>query len=70
MGLRRNGEEFPIEASISHLTLNRKKLYTLILSDLTLSLAAEENLHLATEVIKNVQEAIVIIRCIYESNFS
>jgi PAS domain S-box-containing protein len=31
------------------------------LSDLTLSHAAEENLHLATEVIKNVQEAIVII---------
>ncbi len=61
MGLRCNGEEFPIEASTSHLTLNRKKLYTLILSDLTLSLAAEENLHLATEVIKNVQEAIVII---------
>ncbi|MEE8254504.1 MAG: PAS domain S-box protein [Nitrosomonadaceae bacterium] len=61
MGLRFNGEEFPIEASISHLTLNKKKLYTVILSDLTLSLASEENLHLATEVIKNVQEAIVII---------
>ena len=61
MGLRRNGEEFPIEASISHLTLSGKKLYTVILSDLTLSKAAEENLHLATEVIKNVQEAIVII---------
>ena len=61
MGLRCNGEEFPIEASISHLILSGKKLYTIILSDLTLSLAAEENLHLATEVIKNVQEAIVII---------
>ena len=61
MGLRRNGEEFPIEASISHLILSGKKLYTIILSDLSLSLAAEENLHLATEVIKNVQEAIVII---------
>ncbi len=61
MGLRFNGEEFPIEASTSHLTVNKKKLYTIILSDLTLSQAAEENLHLATEVIKNVQEAIVII---------
>ena len=59
-GLRANGEEFPAEASISHLTLNGKKLYTVILADITARLAAEENLRLAAEVIKNSPEGIVI----------
>jgi len=35
MGLRLNGEEFPIEASISHIAVEHKKYSTVILRDIT-----------------------------------
>lgn len=35
LGLRANGEEFPIEATISQITLQEQKLYTVIIRDIT-----------------------------------
>jgi PAS domain S-box-containing protein len=43
-GLRRSGEEFPIDASISQVTLNGHKYYTVIVRDVTERLRAEEAL--------------------------
>jgi PAS domain S-box-containing protein len=43
-GLRRNGEEFPVEASISHVEFGGKKMFTVILRDVTEEKKAEEEL--------------------------
>ncbi|SPP63164.1 PAS domain S-box protein [Nitrospira lenta] len=44
MGLRANGEEFPVEAAISHIVVEGKTLYTVILRDIAERLRAEEQL--------------------------
>ncbi|MBT9587022.1 PAS domain S-box protein [bacterium] len=43
-GLRADGEEFPMEASISQLDVNGKKLYTAIIRDVTRRKRAQEKL--------------------------
>lgn len=63
-GLRSNGEEFPIEASISHITEEGKKYYTVILRDITERNRAIEELRSQQEFIEAVLEtagALVVV---------
>ena len=53
-GLRANGEEFPIDASISHIEVEGHQFYTVILRDVTQRLRAEEALRASREEIKEL----------------
>jgi PAS domain S-box-containing protein len=50
--LRRNGEEFPVEVSISHMKINGQKLSTVILRDITERRQAEEAIQRLNEVLE------------------
>src|SRR5512142_3030453 len=53
MGLRRNGEEFPIDASISHIVEEGEHFYTVILRDVTERTKGEQALRESKEEIRN-----------------
>ena len=53
-GVRHDGEEFPLEASISEVQLDDGKLYTLILRDITERKNAEEAVRRSKEQLKGV----------------
>ena len=56
-GMRADGEEFPIEASISQVDLEGQKLYTVILRDITERVQAQERLREQQETLAAVIDA-------------
>lgn len=51
-GLRRNGEQFPIEASISQTTVGKQRMFTVILRDVTERLRAEQEIRELNEALE------------------
>ena len=62
MGLRRNGEEFPIEASISTTTENGQRFFTVILRDVTDRAKNEEALRKSREELREFSMAANSVR--------
>lgn len=62
VGIRADGTEFPIDASISHLLEDGKPLYTVILRDITERKRAEQELRLSREYLRNLYDNLQTIR--------
>ncbi|MFC6282953.1 MULTISPECIES: PAS domain-containing sensor histidine kinase [Polaromonas] len=56
-GVRKNGQEFPLEASISHLATPQGKLFTVILRDVTERVRASEELSAFATAVHAVRES-------------
>jgi len=61
-GLRKNGEEFPIDASISHVDEQGERYYTVILRDVTERVRADEQLRASREEIRDLAFAASTVR--------
>jgi PAS domain S-box-containing protein len=61
-GLRADGKEFPIDASISHVTVNAKKFYTVILRDVTGRQRAAEALDRSHHELRELYESMHQVR--------
>lgn len=58
-GLRGDGSEFPLEASISRIETRQGKLYTVILRDISERVAAEREIRYQASLLENVSDAII-----------
>lgn len=61
-GLRAGGEEFPIDASISHVTVAGRKFYTVILRDITARQQAAEALRRSNQELRDIYEQMHEVR--------
>jgi PAS domain S-box-containing protein len=59
-GLRSDGEEFPLEASISQIEVGGQKLYTVIMRDITERTRAEEQLRLQSAALESAANTVMI----------
>ena len=62
VGLRADGEEFPLEASISQVTIDGKKLFTVILRDVTERQRARDELELSHTRLRELYGAMHQVR--------
>lgn len=62
MGLRANGEEFSIDASISHLLEGGKPFFTVILRDITERKQVQHDLEISREHLRNLYDGLQTIR--------
>ena len=68
VGLRATGEEFPIEASISQVTVDGKALFTVIIRDISERQAAEEALQASESFTRDVLDSLSAHICVLDTD--
>ena len=61
MALRATGEEFPIEASISHTKVDGSRLYTVILRDVTEATRHRQQIEQQSQMLDRVSDAVSVV---------
>lgn len=61
LALRSSGEEFPIEASISHTKIDNRRVYTVILRDVTELVHHRQQIEQQSQMLDHVSDAVSVI---------